>query len=81
MAKEIELTLKYGTLVPSVGLMKIVGGSTIDNSNDSFKFRISRIFRRGRWHPVRPFEVWIKENCVISRSYVDPALVQERLAL
>ena len=69
--KDVELTLKYGTLVPSVGLMRIVGGSTIDSSNDSFKFRIDRIFRRGRWHPVRPHQAWIKENCVVSRTYVD----------
>ena len=79
--KDVELTLKYGTLVPSVGLVRIVGGSTLDSSNDSFKFLIRKIFRRGKWRPVLPHRAWIKENCVVSRTYVDREAQQMSLAL
>jgi hypothetical protein len=77
--KEVELSLKYGVLVPCMGLMRSVGGVTLQSCAGSFLLSISRVSRRGSWIPVKEHKTWIKEDCVVSRTFVEKRTKQRPL--
>jgi hypothetical protein len=79
--KDVELSLKYGTFVPNFGLMRTVSGTTLNVGSDSFLLLIRKIYIGGKWRDVPPCKNWIHEDCVVSRTYVDPVQRQSSLAL
>ena len=80
--KNVELALKYGILVPGVGLQRMPAGEVVATGSGRFKLRVLRYCVKGKWrHPDKPFEVWVEDGVVTSRTYVDPEPEQRRLAL
>ena len=82
MKKDVVLALKYGVLVPGVGLHRVLTGSVTATGSGRFELLVKAYHVRGKWRqPQRPFRAWIEDNVVTSRTYVEPKPAQEALAL
>ena len=80
--KDVELSLKYGALVPGHGLQRVVAGSVEATGRGRFQLKVVRFAKGGKWKKlVRPATLWIEDNVVTSRTYVIPEAEQIALTL
>jgi len=78
--REAIASLKWPMFVAGAGMVRCVRYSAIRTVNGATECRVSKVRKPSGWSTVPEQRVWISDDCIVSRQFIDQApSVQEEM--
>ena len=81
MKKSVLVSLKWPASLPGIGRFLTFEGETIGTCEAGFKSLVHGIMRGSKMVSIAPQELWVNEQCVVSRCYIEPRPEQMEMAI